>query len=173
MNIRILTQEDWSIWKQFRLEALKNSPESFGSSYEEELNWSDSEFQDTLNKNTVFGAFVNHTLIACAAFYNMHSLKTKHRGFIWGMYAKPEYRRKGVATALIQTVITYASSRVTQLHITCVTNNLDALALYKKHGFKVYGTEPRALKIGDSFFDEHLMILDITSSPDKPISKIG
>jgi hypothetical protein len=86
MKIRMLTQEDLNIWKQFRLEALQNSPESFESSYEEELNWSDSDFQDTLDKNTIFGAFVNHTLATCAAFYSLNSLKTKHRGVIWGMY---------------------------------------------------------------------------------------
>ena len=39
MKIKILAQEDWKIWRSFRLEALKNSPESFGSSYEEEVNW--------------------------------------------------------------------------------------------------------------------------------------
>ena len=39
MKIRMLTQDDWKLWKSFRLEALKNSAESFGSSYGEELNW--------------------------------------------------------------------------------------------------------------------------------------
>lgn len=162
MQIRILGQEDWSIWKLFRLEALKNSPESFGSSYEEELNWADSDFQDTLNKSTIFGAFINQSLVACAAFYSLNSLKTKHRGVMWGMYTQAGYRGKGIASALIQTIITYARSRVAQLHLTCVTNNLVALSLYQKHGFKIYGTEPQALKIDDAFFDEHLLILSLT-----------
>jgi ribosomal protein S18 acetylase RimI-like enzyme/2-polyprenyl-3-methyl-5-hydroxy-6-metoxy-1,4-benzoquinol methylase len=163
MKIRMLTQEDWKVWKQFRLVALQNSPESFGSSYEEELNWSDSDVQDGLNKNNIFGAFINQTLIASAAFYSLNSyVKTKHRGVIWGMFTQPEYRGQGVASALIQTIITYASSKVTQLHLTCVTSNLGAMTLYQKHGFKIYGTEPRALKIGDTFFNEHLMILDLT-----------
>ena len=162
MKIRILKQEDWKIWKSFRLEALKNSPENFGSSYEEELNWSDLDFQSALTKSDIFGAFIDNSLASCAGFYSLNSVKTKHRGFIWGMYTQPEYRGQGIASALIQTIINYANSRVTQLHLTCVTGNLGGVALYQKHGFKIYGTEPNALKIGDTFFDEYLMILDLT-----------
>ena len=129
------------------------------------LNWSNSDFQNGLTKNDIFGVFIDNSLVSCAGFYSLNSAKTKHRGFIWGMYTKAEYRGQGIASALIQSVITYASSRVTQLHLTCVTNNLSAMALYQKHGFTVYGTEPRALKIGDAFFDEHLMILDLRKNP--------
>lgn len=162
MKIKKLRQEDWKIWKQFRLEALKNSPESFGSSYEEELNWPDSDFQNSLIKNDIFGAFLDNSLASCAGFYSLNSDKTKHRGVMWGMYTRPEYRGKGLASALIKEIINHAKLRVTQLHLTCVTSNLDAIALYQKQGFKIYGTEPRALKIGDAFYDEHLMILDVT-----------
>jgi len=162
MNITILTKEDWNIWKLFRLEALKNSPESFGSAYEEEPNWPDSDFQNGLTKSDIFGVFVDNSLVSCAGFNNLNSVKTKHRGVIWGMYTQPEYRGQGIASALIQTIVKHAKSRVIQLHLTCVASNLGAVALYQKHGFKIYGTEPRALKIGDTFFDEHLMILDLT-----------
>jgi ribosomal protein S18 acetylase RimI-like enzyme len=163
MKIRMLTQDDWKLWKSFRLEALYNSPESFGSSYEEELNWLDSDFQNSLTTSDIFGVFVDNLLVCCAGFYSLNSAKTKHRGVIWGMYTKAEYRGKGIATALIQNIINHAKSRVIQLHLTCVTSNLGAVTFYQKHGFKIYGTEPRALKIGDTFFDEHLMILDLNS----------
>lgn len=162
MKIKMLTQEDWKIWKSFRLEALKNSPESFGSFYEEELIWPDSDFQNSLSKSDIFGVFVDKSLVSCAGFYTLNSTKTKHRGVIWGMYTRPEYRGQGIASALIQSIINHAKSRVSQLHLTCVTSNFGAVALYQKHGFKIYGTEPRALKTRDAFFDEHLMILDLT-----------
>ena len=44
------------------------------------------------------------------------------------------------------------------------------MAFYQKQGFKIYGTEPRALKIGDTFFDEHLMILDLTGGAMKQLN---
>ena len=58
MKIKILTQKNWKIWKQFRLDALKNSPGNFGSSYEEEFNWPDLNFQNELIKSDIFGAFI-------------------------------------------------------------------------------------------------------------------
>lgn len=161
MNIRILTQADWEIWKQIRLEALKNEPESFGSSYEEELVWLDQAFQAELKNSNIFGVVVDGTLVSCVGFFTLKSNKTAHRGVVWGMYTKPEYRNQGIASTLFKELIQHTRSRVIQLHLTCVTSNLSAIAFYEKQGFKIYGTEPRALKIGDRFFDEHLMILDL------------
>lgn len=86
-------------------------------------------------------------------------MKVKHRGILWGMYTKPEYRRHGMASSLIKTIVIHAKNHVKQLHLTCVTINTSAIALYQKQGFKVYGTEPNSLRVGDRFFDEHLMVL--------------
>lgn len=160
-NIKLLNPQDLDAWKLIRLEALQDSPESFGSSYEEEVAHSDAEWVKGLNSSDIFGVFKDNNLVACAGFFSLMTLKTKHRGVLWGMYTKPAYRGKGLACALIQTIIHHAKSRVIQLHLTCVTSNVGALALYQKQGFKVYGTEPRALKIGNDYFDEHLMVLDL------------
>jgi ribosomal protein S18 acetylase RimI-like enzyme len=154
-TIKKLEEGDWQIWKNFRLEALKHSPESFGSSYEEEANWKDSDFQNSLTKSDVFGVFVDNSLISCTG----NSVKTKHRCVIWGMYTKAEYRGRGIASALIQKVINYAKPRIIQLHLTCVKSNLEAIRLYHKHGFKVYGEEPNSLKIENQYVNEYMMVL--------------
>lgn len=83
MKIKLLTKEDWKIWKSFRLEALKNSPESFGSSYEEELSWPDSDFQNGSTESDIFGMFIDNLLVSCAGFYSLNSAKTKHCGVLW------------------------------------------------------------------------------------------
>lgn len=80
MNLRLLTKNDWKLWKQIRLDALKNAPENFGSSFEEESNWSDLAFPESLVKNDIFGVFVNGEIVACAGFYILDSLKVRHRG---------------------------------------------------------------------------------------------
>ena len=161
MTIRLLTQNDWAIWKALRLEALQDSPESFGSSFEEESKRSYINFQEDLHKNDIFGVFIHGNLVASTGFYPMRLNKKKHRGFIFAVYTKPEHRKKGIANRLIEHVIIHAKSRVIQLDLTCSTNNTAAIKMYQKNGFKICGTEPRSLKIGDQFFDEHLMILDL------------
>jgi ribosomal protein S18 acetylase RimI-like enzyme len=164
MKINKLTQEDWKIWKAFRLEALKNSPDFFGSSYEEEVNYLQSDWEVGLNNSDIFGAFVDNELVSCIGFFSLKLIKTKHRGVLWGMYTQSKYRGQGIATALMQTIIHHAKAQVTQLHLTCVTSNNCAVALYQKQGFRIYGTEPNALKIGNIFYDEHLMVLNLTKA---------
>jgi len=159
MNVKLLSAKDWEYWKQLRLGALKDSPTSFSSSFEEESNCSDTKFQEDLIKNNVFGTFVDCKLVACAGFYSLNFMKVKHRGILWGTYTKPEYRRHGMASSIIKTIVIHAKNHVKQLHLTCVTINTSAIALYQKQEFKIYGTEPNSLRVGDRFFDEHLMVL--------------
>jgi len=59
---------------------------------------------------------------------------------------------------LISAVLEHAKNKVLQVHCTVVTQNPIAIRLYEQHGFVSYGIEPRALKIGDDFVDEILMI---------------
>lgn len=163
MDIRQLEVSDWEAWKQFRLAALKNAPEAFCSSYEEELNWSDAQFQESLAKNDIFCVFVNGEIIAGVGFYSLNPNKTRHRGVIWGMYTKREYRGKGYAGVLLKEIITHAKMSVFQLHLACTASNVSAMALYKNHGFRIYGTEPKSLKVNQQFLDQHLMVLDLST----------
>ncbi len=158
MKIRLLTKKDNEDYKKIRLEALQNSPESFGSSYEEEV----SSPAEDLQKNGVdiFGAFIDDQLVAIAGFFISKMNKMNHKGGLFGLYTKPEYRGKNIANELLKTIINHAKTKITQLHLTCVTTNQSAIKLYQKYGFKIYGTEPKALKIGSQFFDEYLMVLE-------------
>lgn len=45
------------------------------------------------------------------------------------------------------------------LNLTVTSNNLSAKGLYESLGFICYGTEPKAMKVGDEYLDEDLMIL--------------
>jgi len=159
MSFRQLALDDWQLWKTIRLEMLKNSPEAFGSSYDEVAGQKDDDFKSTLDKSAIFGAFISSELIGCAGFFILEQIKMRHRGVLFSMYVRPENRGLGIANRLVETVIDHAKSRVMQLHITCVTTNPTALQLYEKHGFRIYGTEPRSLKIGDEYYDEHMMVL--------------
>ncbi len=153
MNIRLLTPNDWQVWQHIRLQGLQNNPEAFGSSYEEECNQSQDELKSYLEKNAVFASFVGEELVGCAGFYTLDKFKKKHIGFLYGIYVSPEHRGKGIADQLLRVVVGHAKSLVLQLHLTCVTTQSSAFYLYKKHGFRAFGTEPRSLKIKDQYVD--------------------
>jgi len=160
MNIRPLIQKDWQAFKALRLDALLKYPEAFGSSFEEESQLSFEAFQSRFNSCDLVGAFVDNELVGCAGFFIYSSEKKSHRGCLFSIYTQSTHRNRGAADALIKSLIEHAKKRVIQLHLTVVTTNHGAIRLYQKNGFTIYGTEPRSLKIGDRYYDEHLMVLN-------------
>jgi len=156
--IRKIEVSEWQEWKKLRLAALQNSPESFGSTFEEESVCLDQKFEDDLKQNDVFGAFLEGQLVGCIGFWRWPSVKAKHEGTVWGMYVKPEFRRQKIAAALIEAVIAHAKTLVIQLQLSCVTSNVGAIKLYEKYGFKSYAIESRSMKMNETFYDEFRMI---------------
>ncbi|MGI4775923.1 MAG: GNAT family N-acetyltransferase [Janthinobacterium lividum] len=92
MNIRLLMQSDWENWKNSRLRALQKEPSAFGASYEEVVRHQTNDWQESLKKNSIFGAFIEERIIGTIGFYALNNLKTKHRVFLFGVYVHPEHQ---------------------------------------------------------------------------------
>lgn len=160
LNIKPLkTKADWLAFQNLRLHALREHPEAFGASYEEESVMSAESFKAGYKTCEIFGAFSEYTLVGCAGFYIHAPLKMRHRGVLFSVYVTQTHRHKGIASSMVKAVIEHAKKHVLQLHATVVTSNQAALHLYQKNGFILYGTEPRSLSIDHRFYDEHMMIL--------------
>jgi len=164
-EVRILSESDVDSFWQLRLRALKEEPESFGAAYEESANIPISDVAKRLHSSDdsfVLGAFMP-TLVGMLGFYRQQGLKVRHKGTIWGMYVTPEGRGQGVGQALMRAAIARATAilDLEQLALTVVTNNEAARNLYLSLGFQSYGVEREALKLGDRFLDEEMMVLKL------------
>jgi ribosomal protein S18 acetylase RimI-like enzyme len=79
---------------------------------------------------------------------------------LWGVFVEAEWRGSGVARKLLETVVAHArETKVLQIHLCVHTENPRAQGLYQLLGFEVYGLEPRAIRIGNRFYDEQRMVL--------------
>ena len=165
MKIRILTEEDASIYQACRLHALKTNPEAFSSTYDREVAFSIETVKERISPTSdkfVLGAFdEKETLLGLVTFFRETGLKTKHKANVYGMYVAPEARGKGVAKYLMQELIKQAKEcdGVEQLLLTVVQGNVLAKKLYVSLGFEVYGVEPNALKVDGEYLDEDWMVL--------------
>jgi ribosomal protein S18 acetylase RimI-like enzyme len=114
-------------------------------------------------ENVILGASVDGRLVGTVSCARELYQKGRHRTTITGMYVVPEARGRGVGGALLDEAIARARrwAGVEQVHLTVVTENDAAARLYRARGFATYGVEPRALKLGDRYVDEELMILDL------------
>ncbi|MBN9349010.1 MAG: GNAT family N-acetyltransferase, partial [Devosia sp.] len=112
--IRRLGAADAAAYRAIRLEALQDAPTAFGSSYEAECTRDLAEFESTVTRNYIAGAWLGGALVGTAGFHRLDATKVAHRGNIWGVYVRPEARGHGVARALIADVLAFARTQVEQ-----------------------------------------------------------
>ena len=66
-----------------------------------------------------------------------HSIRNKREGFVNNTYVLPEYRRKGIATKLLTSIIKKFKMRnLTMCTLDAYVKNKKAISLWKKMGFK-------------------------------------
>jgi ribosomal protein S18 acetylase RimI-like enzyme len=109
----------------------------------------------------ILGALYDNELIGIVTFVRDSNLKTTHKGSVYAMYVSPKYRGRGIGNALMSELINLANKcdGLEQVYLTVISNNNAAKRLYKNVGFVIYGTERNALKTGDQYWDEDLMVL--------------
>ena len=145
-----------------RLAGLRDCPEAFGASYEDEATKPLGWFADRLEGNIVFGAWRDvSSLVGIAGLHVSEQGKSSHKAELWGMFVSPEARGTGLATTLLAELQAHAPKAVEQICLSVVTTNAEAVRLYAKAGFSVYGLERRALKIDGQYCDELLMSLPL------------
>jgi ribosomal protein S18 acetylase RimI-like enzyme len=121
------------------------------------------EIRRRLAAAPMIAAFEGDAIAGMAGIYLDHRMKQRHRAHAWGVYVAPEARGRGVGRLLMSAVIEAARTlpAVDLLQLTVATHAKEALALYRSLGFRIYGTEERALKIDGEYVDEHYMVLDL------------
>ncbi|NIE68019.1 N-acetyltransferase [Burkholderia sp. Ax-1719] len=163
LTIRTLTENDVDAFRAMRLHAAVDTPFAIVPTPEEEAHWTREEniarVRET-DQQAVFGAFDGETLIGITGWRREQRVKFAHKSIVWGVFVDPAYRRTGIGRRLMESAIERAkASGVEQLQLSVCAQNPRAQTLYLSLGFVIYGREMRAMKIGDAYFDEDLMVL--------------
>jgi len=115
--------------------------------------------------NYLLVALVNDEIVGNGG---LHGNKNPRRQHCWGigMSVRDDWQGKGVGTRLMTTLIDLADNWLgaLRLELTVYTDNAAAIALYKKSGFVVEGTQ-RAFALRDGALVDALMMARLHPNP--------
>lgn len=114
----------------------------------------------------IFGAFAGERLVGMAGFAVYDRRKASHKGLMWGVYVQAQWRGQGLGKQLVENVIAHAARHVIVLEAAVGLTNESARRTYHALGFKPYGIERKALRVGDAFYDEELLFIEF-EEPDE------
>lgn len=166
MEIRKLIGDEakaqfWAV----RLRALREYPASFGEEYADAAALLPEQISHrwqwvTSNDNFILGAF-DPEMIGTAALARDEGAHKRHKAEVWSVYVAAEAQGRGIGRALLQELIAIARTieGLEQLYLGVEVNNMAAIHLYESLGFTPYAMERHAMKLGDYYVDEHLMVL--------------
>jgi RimJ/RimL family protein N-acetyltransferase len=155
-------------FRELRLDALQDSPTAFSADYQTNADHPISFWAGRVKPDpygTIFFAEHDSKLIGMTGIRMGESPKTKHGGYIWGVYIRAEWRGLRIAEELIKICIEWAKGQDIELvKLGVVSSNTSAIRCYERCGFKVYGTEPHGILYDGKYYDEHLMWRSVKES---------
>lgn len=146
-TIEPITRENVDLFKWVRLEALRESPSAFGSTYAREAAFTDTDWLMRLerwNGEKGVGFLAVDDGVACGIAGALLDLEDTTRAQLVSMWTAPTHRRGGVGKLLVDAVVDWANSRkLKTLLLMVVSTNNPAIRFYEALGFVRTGrTEP-------------------------------
>jgi ribosomal protein S18 acetylase RimI-like enzyme len=161
-DVRTVQPSEWQAYRRLRLQALAESPDAFGSTFESEASRSDDEWKsrltraaDGLDDLPLFAISAGHPVGLAWGKVSSEEPSLVH---LYQMWVSPEFRGQGVGRALLVAVISWArekSSSAIELGVT--VTNTSAYNLYSGAGFKAHG-EPEPLRVGSPLLAQSMRL---------------
>lgn len=151
MQIRLLTPLDAPAWRSLRLRGLREHPEAFTSSHEEDAQQpvEASAARLAARSNSFWGAFERGELVGIVGLERETRAKNRHKARVVGMYVAPEMAGRGLGRALLDALVAQARGEgLGSLVLTVTEGNAAAQHLYEAAGFRSFGVEPDAIRVG-------------------------
>jgi GNAT superfamily N-acetyltransferase len=138
--VREAVADDWQALRDIRLEALRDAPEAFGSTYERQVTFGEADWQRRIAQGGTFLAYLPEVSASepdglAGGYQERPSLVE-----LVSMYVRPPARGRGVGEALVASVIEWARARdAASVHLWVTEANRPARLLYERCGFTLTG----------------------------------
>jgi ribosomal protein S18 acetylase RimI-like enzyme len=141
VRVRRLAPDDWSVLRDIRLAALRDSPSAFGSTFSREAAFTESDWRGRLQpdsaRSATFGAALagpDESFVGLSGGYieGAASLTVE----LVAMWVDPTARGRRVGELLVEPVLAWAQAiGAERVHLWVTEENLSAQRLYERCGF--------------------------------------
>ena len=139
LRVRPGREDDAALLRAIRLEALADSPDAFGDTYDECAAWSLAQWAHKAREWNFYLAEYEGRVVGMARG-ETHDGRPESR-WLFAMYVSPSQRGSEAARALVDMVSAWASAQgVAALHLYVSTSMARARAFYDKVGFVATGS---------------------------------
>ena len=106
IRVRVLDQDEWATYRDVRLRALRESPEAFVASAEEEEALEDQYWKDRMVRSRRILAQDGDEVVGVVSVGTGHRTNIPGAGELFGLWVEPPRRGSGVARRLMEKAAT-------------------------------------------------------------------
>ena len=137
IRVRVLDQDEWATYRDVRLRALRESPEAFVASAEEEEALEDQYWKDRMVRSRRILAQDGDEVVGVVSVGTGHRTNIPGAGELFGLWVEPPRRGSGVARRLMEKAATVGRQvGLKQLVYWVGTDNGRAVAFASSFGFR-------------------------------------
>lgn len=163
-DISALDPNQWELYKELRLLGLKESPLAFGKSYEEEVDMTDSEWIERLErvqqgKSWLLFAFDGEKAVGMVGAYRDKLQKFNHTVHVNSVYVHPDYRGQGLGKLLMAALLERIESKagIEKVKLMVTATQEAAIMMYSAFGFRNVGVQQKEMCYAGEYYDEVIM----------------
>jgi ribosomal protein S18 acetylase RimI-like enzyme len=164
-RVRVLDEADWPLCRDLRLQALRQSPESFVANYEDEQQYDENAWRERMRVVRWLVSELDGKTAGLVGLV-LHD-EDPERGEIYGLWVAPEARGKRVARGLVQGAAEQARADARRrLYFWVGSDNGPAVAFASAFGFRPT-SERRSVRTDDEGegVPEIAMVLPLSPDP--------
>lgn len=174
LRVRVLEKDEWATYRDVRLRALRESPEAFAASVEEEEAFEDHVWQDRMERSRRILAVEGDDVVGVVSVGTGHRTGIAGAGELFGLWVQASRRGTGVARRLMEKAAKVGRDvGLRQLVYWVGTDNGRAVAFASSFGFRPTD-DRRPMRIrgvdDDGESEEMMMVYSLADTGGVPTS---
>lgn len=154
ITVRALTEDQWEEYRSVRLSALKESPEAFVATYDQETDYDEDFWRLRMRRSERLLAEVDGTAVGVASLGRADGEDGETLGELFGLWVAPEWRGRSVAATLVKSAAQHALELgLKHLAYWVGTDNGRAVAFASSFGFRPTDSR-RPMRVRNSVDEE-------------------